>query len=62
VRLEQLSLDELIKEQKSILHSCKTWEDCTDGSHGLALSNTLYSKVTEEINRRITSEPNTQST
>jgi hypothetical protein len=56
LKLEQLSLDELIQEQKSILHSCKMWEDCNDGSHGLAVSNTLYSKVTEEINRRITSE------
>ena len=56
MRLEQLSLDELIKEQKSILLSCKMWEDCNDGSHGLALSYTKYAEVTAEINRRITSD------
>ena len=54
--LRQLSLDGLLSEQKSILLSCEMWEDCTDGSHGLALSNTKYSEVTAEINRRITSE------
>ena len=50
------STDELLQEQKDILLYCAMWEDCNDGSFGLALSNTRYAEVTAEIHRRIINE------
>tara|TARA_R110002126_G_C10095033_1_gene465478 strand:- start:10 stop:183 length:174 start_codon:yes stop_codon:yes gene_type:complete len=49
---EEMSLDDLEKELKTIEHQCKHWESCQDGSHGMALSEAGYSNVLNAIKEK----------
>jgi hypothetical protein len=47
--MSELTLQELEAKLASILKYCEGWKSCQDGSYEMALDNSGYSKVLEQI-------------
>tara|TARA_R110000796_G_scaffold6790_1_gene23736 strand:+ start:519 stop:713 length:195 start_codon:yes stop_codon:yes gene_type:complete len=51
LNLENLPIVKLKAMAASILSENEHWKDCNDGSYGMALHNSPYYKILEEIKR-----------